>query len=491
MAIPNLYLADPQKQLTNIRLDWHTKLNVGTRKKPRIAKARFRYHLSIKVPPKFWIKRRNKVKEVSDFPDGSSINTQLSNIVEGLKSYYNKNLANSTYPTRADLREFLNELTFRLSPTAKKMKREQVDEYKKFKERIDAFCKLFRGKRNPDLIDSEKKKIIKLVKKIDLHGLDFKYKFKAWIATLVFENKITNSSALTYLNRLVTLEAYEEQAKILVLENINLSFLKDFLLFSYYVKDYGQNTIALTIRVLSSFVKWAYFQGLTDNRIWEHPDFVCAPFEPETIALTMDEIWSVIDYDFASVETVMSKKAILNSQEAFAIFFLQGIRYSDRERIKEDNIEHHRGHPYFGVRMQKTQRKNQKAVIPCHWKTLELLEKHGGKMPKFYRHDYLSKAFKEMCFWAGINRIVTVTEMKKNQVIVKEMQAWEAISVHSGRRSYATYLFNEGVDIEAIKAFLGHASTDQTRKYLKIKDIDVAHRAVETGLFRLPHQVAQ
>ncbi len=483
---PNVLLRNPSSEESNLRIAWSVKLNVGTYKKTNISSTVFRYDLEIKIPVIFWNKKQKRAKQVGDFARGKSINSQLDKIIKRLQDHYDDCLAREYYPTKDDLRQFLNKETHRISPNAKKVKASEGKDYKSIKNQLEEIWLLIRRRKTDEdiqLIERKKQKVFRSLKNIDLLKLSFKDQFSAWIIILLYKNDITISAAHTYFNRLVTLLSFQESNKKLNIDTVDLGVFQEFLSWAHYVKDYGQNTISLTVTVLSSFIKWSYHEGLTDNRIWEHPDFVASPFEPETIALAEEEIWRVIDFDFSAIETEITKKSLLLGQKWFAIFFLQGIRFSDNSRIDRSNIITRKGELYFDVRMQKTQRKNRKAVIPCHWRTLEILDENDGRPPKIYRHDSLAKIFRELCFWAGINRIVEVTEMKRNTIISKKVPAWQAVSIHTGRRSYATMLYNQGIAIESIRVFLGHASVDQTIKYLKISDWDIADRAVKTGFF--------
>lgn len=91
-------------------------------------------------------------------------------------------------------------------------------------------------------------------------------------------------------------------------------------------------------------------------------------------------------------------------------------------------------------------------------------------------YDFCDRTYnlkiKEICMRSGIN------EMCKAFRGGKELRKpkWALVSTHTARRSFATNLYLEYVDVYTISRMMGHTSVDMTQKYIcsGIRDLDNA-----------------
>jgi integrase/recombinase XerD len=165
----------------------------------------------------------------------------------------------------------------------------------------------------------------------------------------------------------------------------------------------------------------------------------------------------------------------LRDKLIYMLMYFCGMRISEVFNLRLWNI-------YFGRRaikiVQSKRKKDRYVVIP---KILEVylkryLNKHyflwddlifpspkkGHNKTYTYHCGYWSRRLRKYCIYAGIKK-------------------WKGINCYSLRHSYATHLWEQGVDVLIIKELLGHKYIETTYKYyihliskFKIKAVDKA-----------------
>lgn len=126
--------------------------------------------------------------------------------------------------------------------------------------------------------------------------------------------------------------------------------------------------------------------------------------------------------------------------------------------------------------------KNKKILVtPLNQRCIEIIEKYRGKQKRllpmmtnqkmnFYGHIALkqSKIF---------NDEVTQVNYRGKETITKIMPRYEAITFHSARHGFASYLLNSGLPISFIQKLLGHSDLKTTQIYAKANAHDVIKQA--------------
>ena len=71
------------------------------------------------------------------------------------------------------------------------------------------------------------------------------------------------------------------------------------------------------------------------------------------------------------------------------------------------------------------------------------------------------------------------------QMLFKKMYRWAGLdqaSSHSGRRTFATSLIEQGVDIKAVSSLMGHASVSMTARYVDDNPLRLRRICQDIGL---------
>ncbi|WP_448529208.1 tyrosine-type recombinase/integrase [Raineya sp.] len=122
-------------------------------------------------------------------------------------------------------------------------------------------------------------------------------------------------------------------------------------------------------------------------------------------------------------------------------------------------------------------------VTPINEKCLEIIEKYRNKqktllpmMTNQKMNFYLHIALKQSNLF---NDEVTQINYRGNQTIAKKMPRYKAITFHSARHGFASYLLNSGLPIAFVQKLLGHSDIKTTQIYAKADANDVLKKAFE------------
>tara|TARA_B110000114_G_scaffold183269_1_gene224197 strand:- start:275 stop:646 length:372 start_codon:yes stop_codon:yes gene_type:complete len=99
--------------------------------------------------------------------------------------------------------------------------------------------------------------------------------------------------------------------------------------------------------------------------------------------------------------------------------------------------------------------------------------------PPTIEEQTFNKLIKEICEKVGINSIQTYEKIKGGKKVTISKPKFEMIASHTGRRTFATKCYNDGLDTITIMAMTGHKSEKSFMKYIKATSKDHANRMRE------------
>lgn len=177
--------------------------------------------------------------------------------------------------------------------------------------------------------------------------------------------------------------------------------------------------------------------------------------ETSDVFLTMDEIESVYNLDFAD--------DILDAcRDTFVLSCLSGLRVSDAMgRLDDGSIQENR----ITLTTTKT---GQQVWIPIHPLVKKILDKRGGLLPMKVSHKTYNLKIKEICRLANIDFHTqgNLWDDEKQRKVFGTYPKWMLVSSHTARRSLATFLKGKVSD-ETIAAIMGWRSTAMVKTYDK------------------------
>lgn len=371
----------------------------------------------ISVPPKFWDKDKQKVKQTTSFPNGSQLNERLTSLETLVQKEFRTFENDNGYkPTANELRERLNIATERTE------KPKETD--------LFSFIAKFR--------EESKTKVNKET------GKTFAYKTQC--------NR-------KQLNELI-IEFSSKRKKPLNFEDIDLEFYNDFTAFLTTGKEFSINTIGKHIKTLKTILNEAVERGLTDNIKFKSKKFAVLKQESDSVYLNNEELKLIQNLDLSN-NTKLEKV-----RDLFLIGCFTGLRFSDFTNIKPENIT-------GDLLTIETIKTGQKVSIPIHEAIKPIFQKYMERenkpLPRTLSNQKMNEYIKELCRKVNpLNEFVSIKENKAGVTYFTKYQKFELITTHTARRSFATNNFKSGLSSQVIMAITGHKTEKSFLTYIKV-----------------------
>jgi integrase/recombinase XerD len=205
------------------------------------------------------------------------------------------------------------------------------------------------------------------------------------------------------------------------------------------------NMITHYVYGLKVFFNWLEQTGqLLENPIsslkFKRPDY--HPREP----LSQSEIQTLFE-----AAATAREKAILH------LFYSCGLRRSEAEELNTSDIHFSKNLLY--VREGKGAKRR---VVPINEKVKKGLENYlENERPKISEQAFVLNRIRQRMRGDGYNRIL--------KEIIKRTEINPDTTLHHLRHSIATHLLENGLKIELVRDFLGHAHLETTQIYAKVK----------------------
>ena len=217
----------------------------------------------------------------------------------------------------------------------------------------------------------------------------------------------------------------------------------------------GNVTIAKQLSTLKTFLNYARMHGIvvSDN----YKDFKIKKESLEVIALTNDEFEKLYNYHLSN------NKKLSQVRDVFCFSCATGLRYSDLLQLKREHIKSGE------IRLTVTKTK-QKLIIPLNPYSFAILEKYS----LFHRplpvisNQKMNEYVKELCKKAEINEPVQIVRFRGAKREENTYPKHELVSVHTGRKTFATLSLEKGMSAEEVMKIGGWKSYASFARYVNI-----------------------
>lgn len=221
----------------------------------------------------------------------------------------------------------------------------------------------------------------------------------------------------------------------------------------------SNNSINKHLQALEKFYEYLIYKGTTG--------VPCISIRllklqtPEIIVLTQSEIQSL--YSLTEIETQNVHDQILQARDRaeLAVFYACGLRRNEGVHLKIDDVN-------FDKRVLHVKKgKNYKQRLVPFSKTTS---KHLQEWVYDYRPQFI-RSEKSTAFFIGrngkgINGNTLYKRMKLLQLKSEDLDFQNLdFGLHTLRHSIATHLLQNGMELQKIQRFLGHASLESTQIY--------------------------
>lgn len=250
-------------------------------------------------------------------------------------------------------------------------------------------------------------------------------------------------------------------------------------------KGLSTNSTVKLLKTIHCVMKFSFEEGLTENTIHAHSDFVLKDERIGSILLSGKQLQEMYTLDLSSEEKIMNLvkackigkrkmekytsllaperiSMIEQARDIFIVGCLTGQRYSDYQRLNANMIIKMDGIHFIGIVQQKTRRK---VVIPLDIRAVEILARYGD--------DGLPD--------------LTINQVNECLHLIGELLHWtwkpdfngsaphsrvgirfcDLLTSHTARRSFATNAYAQRVPVDSIMAVTGHSSEFRLRGYVR------------------------
>lgn len=257
-------------------------------------------------------------------------------------------------------------------------------------------------------------------------------------------------------------------------ETINLDFFDKFVYFlkkkkvHKYTKQKGisQNSIAKTVAIVKTVMNRALLLKYTTNLDFKNPDFYIPEIAPDAVYLSDEEIMKFYRYDFSG------NPRLERVRDLFVFGCFVGLRISDFNNVKPENIVQIEGDPYIKLRTKKT---DELVYIPCSPIVKQIFKKYAknpNQLPDSISDQKFNEYLQEAAKVAGFTERGRLNEKPA-------LELWECISSHTARRSFCTNLYLQGFPTFEIMKISGHRTELSFKKYIRIDKLNSAKRLNE------------
>jgi len=378
-----------------------------------------KYYPSEKINPKYWDKETHRASKKKTFPEYPEFNTRLNNIEADILNVYRKYLNDNDnkLPSPGALKILLDKELKKVEP--------KQDNGKTF---LGFFAEFIKQSKNGGRVQPVSGK---------LYG---------------------KGTIKGYQGTLTKLIAYQGKRKrIIDFKNIDLDFYTNYM--EYLAKELilSTNSMGKEIKIIKVVLNEATERGLNDNTQFKSKRFSTVTEKSEAIYLNEAELEELEKLD------LKDNLRLDNARDLFLIGCFSGLRYSDFSKLTPEQISG------GFIRIKEQTKTGQPIVIPVHPVIKRIIEKYKGGLPHTLANQKLNKYLKEIgeklpCLNVPFNTTITKGGMK----VLRSNKKWELLITHTGRRSFASNEYLNGMPSITIMAITGHRTEKAFLSYIKL-----------------------
>lgn len=269
-------------------------------------------------------------------------------------------------------------------------------------------------------------------------------KIKESYITSLKNNNYSQNTIKTYSSIIHKFTTYLKNQIAIYNEKEFIKYFNSYILYLKQVKNVSQNYIYLVTVVVKKFLEFNNIHFLdsitTPKRIKSPPNFLTQKEVKQLLdSITWDEN---SDSDFRIITKLRDKLIV-------TLLYSSGLRVSELINLTVDNVN-------FEGKQLSIVGKNNSRVILLDESTKQLIQKYLEKRTQ--KSNYLV-----------VNKSGNPLTPRYVQLMIKkygnESGIEKKITPHILRHSYATHLFEQGVNIKIIQQLFGHSNLSTTQIY--------------------------
>ena len=391
-----------------------------------VNKQRIRVYTRLRVEPKYWSKSSSRClidqpMNLRERNQLQQINKQLNRLEASVYQIDSKLAESGKYLTHSSIRKAVDETRpkeeAKSTPIAYLYK--EVDEYLKNLNR--------RGKRG---IASTQRTYLTAMKRLENFCQIYKYSIRTFED---FDNRFfTNFSNYLY----------------------NCSYQK-----GKEQKQYTQNTVINTLKVIKNLLHRAYDNEMTDNNYFTKVQTILSSDVSDQVYLTEKEILRLS-------QLKLSLPHEQNIRDMFVIACYTALRISDIQKLNNAEIRNGK------IALYQTKTK-EKVEIPILKEIAPLIAHYQKVKFPIINICKANETIKELAKRCGIDEQISQKEHRGGTTNIRTCPKWSMISFHTARRSCITNLYKRGYPVNYIMTLSDHRSIQAFQRYMKASSKEI------------------
>jgi integrase len=241
-------------------------------------------------------------------------------------------------------------------------------------------------------------------------------------------------------------------------------------------KPLTKNYISTHIKKIKRVMRYAEDKGNVVHNAYKSTSFKAPQETASSIHLNEEELKQIRELDLNSEQYSLDL-----TRDLFMIGSYSGLRVSDYNSLKIENIQNYEGYEVIEVFCKKT---NSLVVIPVHPVVKDILIKYDNSPPPSQNEQVMNRNLKVLGRLCGIDNIVIVQTTKGGQITSSKITKYKMIKTHTARRSFCTNAYLSGMNPIKIMALSGHKTEANFLKYIKVTEKENAKMIAEHKFFQ-------
>jgi site-specific recombinase XerD len=277
-------------------------------------------------------------------------------------------------------------------------------------------------------------------------------------------NKNTAKNYQSVLTRLMQYTGYKGFSD-LTFDDITMDWYREYYEWSNEM-NLGVSSFDKVIKIVKKIMRIAQERSLHDNEIYKNTQFSRKRKKKgDKVFLNIQEIEKIESLDLTTMEHLARER------DRFLISYYFLMRWEDSTLINETAIIENCGLNYTYI-ARKT---GIECTVPISSAAKALLQRRNYQFDAD-SNQKANKKIKEICMLAGITQQVQQNGVKAPK--------FKFVTTHTARRSAATNLYLEGMDLETIARIGGWKQLQTLKLYLRASGMEVAQNAKKFKFFR-------
>jgi integrase/recombinase XerD len=174
-------------------------------------------------------------------------------------------------------------------------------------------------------------------------------------------------------------------------------------------------------------------------------------------------------------------------RDVFLFCCYTGLRYSDVLQLHGGNVEPLPDGSGRVLRLVQTKTRTSVSIFLTSAAST-LLDKYacaersgpGARLLPVLANQVMNRYLKRIGRLAGLTRLVETSEVRGGQLVKQAVPAWELLTMHAARHSFAVQSLLRGVPVAVLQRVMGHSSITTTMIYAKVVE-DFQHQALRAA----------